>query len=168
LAYALPGQEQRASKGDRPTARGTGAEAEGGQEVGGPHMSSDVADKSFMRLVGNCLHVGVFEGQVFTRPEEGTVQGSIIPPMLGNIYLHNVLDKWFEEQVKPRLKGRSELIRYGDDFIIGFERMDDAERVKGVLNAYLYTFCTNVSLNAGCMKLLFSNCILQNYAVQTG
>ena len=97
-------------------------------------LEERIADKSFMRLVGKCLHVGVFEGQVFTRPEEGTVQGSIISPMLGNIYLHNVLDKWFEEQVKPRLKGRAELIRYCDDFIIGFERMDDAERVKGVLN----------------------------------
>ena len=77
-------------------------------------LEERIADKSFMRLVGKCLHVGVFEGQVFTRPEEGTVQGSIISPMLGNIYLHNVLDKWFEGQVKPRLKGRAELIRYCD------------------------------------------------------
>ena len=97
-------------------------------------LEERIADKSFMRLVGKCLHVGVLDGQVFTRPEEGTVQGSIISPMLGNIYLHNVLDKWFEEQVKPRLKGKATLIRYCDDFIIGFERMDDAERVKGVLN----------------------------------
>jgi len=67
-----------------------------------------------MRLVGKCLHVGVLDGQGFTRPEEGTVQGSIISPMLGNIYLHNVLDKWFEEQVKPRLRGKATLIRYCD------------------------------------------------------
>ena len=97
-------------------------------------LEERIADKSFMRLVGKCLHVGVLEGPVFTRPEEGTIQGSIISPMLGNIYLHNVLDKWFEEQVKPRLKGRAELIRYCDDFIIGFEHMDDAERVKAVLS----------------------------------
>jgi len=97
-------------------------------------LEERIADKSFMRLVGKCLHVGVLDGQVFTRPEEGTVQGSIISPMLGNIYLHNVLDKWFEEQVKPRLKGKATVIRYCDDFIIGFERKDDAERVRGVLN----------------------------------
>lgn len=97
-------------------------------------LEERIADKSFMRLVGKCLHVGVLDGQVFTRPDEGTVQGSIISPMLGNIYLHNVLDKWFEQQVKPRLTGNATLIRYCDDFIICFERMDDAKRVKGVLN----------------------------------
>ena len=97
-------------------------------------LEERIADKSFMRLVGKCLHVGVLEGQVFTRPEEGTVQGSIISPMLGNIYLHNVLDSWFEEQVKPRLRGRATLIRYCDDFIIGFEHMDDAVRVESVLD----------------------------------
>jgi RNA-directed DNA polymerase len=97
-------------------------------------LEQRIADKSFMRLVGKCLHVGVLEGDVFTRPEQGTVQGSIISPMLGNIYLHNVLDKWFEEQVKPRLKGKASLIRYCDDFIIGFERMDDANRVQMVLD----------------------------------
>jgi hypothetical protein len=87
-----------------------------------------------MRLVGKCLHVGVLEGQVFTRPDDGTVQGSIISPMLGNIHLPNVLDSWFEEEVKPRLRGKATLIRYCDDFIIGFERMDDAKRVRGVLD----------------------------------
>ena len=71
---------------------------------------------------------------MFTRPDEGTVQGSIISPMLGNIYLHNVLDKWFEEQIKPRLWGEATLIRYCDDFIICFERVDDAKRVENVLH----------------------------------
>ena len=97
-------------------------------------LGERIADKSFMRLVGKCLNVGVLDGQVFTRPDEGTVQGSIISPMLGNIYLHNVLDKWFEEQVKPRLRGEATLIRYCDDFIICFEHMDDAKRVESVLH----------------------------------
>jgi group II intron reverse transcriptase/maturase len=97
-------------------------------------LEERIADKSFMRLVRKCLHVGVLDGQVFTRPDEGTVQGSIISPMLGNIYLHNVLDKWFDEQVKPRLKGKATLIRYCDDFIICCERMDDAKRVEVVLS----------------------------------
>jgi group II intron reverse transcriptase/maturase len=96
-------------------------------------LEERIADKSFMRLVGKCLHVGVLDGKVFTRPDEGTVQGSIISPMLGNIYLHNVLDKWFQQQVKPRLEGKCKLIRYCDDFVIGFEHMADAKRVMNVI-----------------------------------
>lgn len=96
-------------------------------------LQKRIADKSFMRLVGKCLHVGVLDDGSFIRPDTGTVQGSIISPMLGNIYLHNVLDIWFEQEVKTRLSGRAFLIRYCDDFIIGFERMEDAQRVKGVL-----------------------------------
>lgn len=99
-----------------------------------------IADKSLMRLVAKCLHVGVLDGGIFSRPEEGTVQGSIISPMLGNIYLHNALDKWFAEEVKPRLKGKSILIRYADDFIIGFEHMEDAKRVMDVLGKRMERF----------------------------
>ena len=100
-------------------------------------LQERIADKSFMRLVGKCLHVGVLEGEVFSRPGEGTVQGSIISPILGNIYLHNVLDKWFEGEVKPRLRGKAVLIRYCDDFLICFEQMDDAKKVMGVLGKRL-------------------------------
>ena len=78
-------------------------------------LQKRIADKSFMRLVGKCLHVGVLEGEVFSKPDVGTAQGSIISPMLGNIYLHNVLDKWFEEEVKPRMVGKSMMIRFADD-----------------------------------------------------
>jgi group II intron reverse transcriptase/maturase len=88
-----------------------------------------IADESFMRLVGKCLHVGVLDGERYEEPEMGTVQGSTLSPMLGNIYLHHALDLWFEGEVKPRLKGRATLIRYADDFIIGFERRDDATKV---------------------------------------
>ena len=100
-------------------------------------LQKRIADKSFMRLVAKCLHAGVLDKERFYRPEEGTVQGSILSPMLGNIYLHNVLDKWFEEEVKPRLSGTSVLIRYCDDFIIGFEHTADAERVIEVLGKRL-------------------------------
>lgn len=93
-------------------------------------LQERIADKSFMRLVGKCLHVGVLEGEQFSRPDEGTAQGSVLSPMLGNIYLHNALDRWFEDEVKPRLKGKSKLIRYADDFLVGFEHMEDAERVR--------------------------------------
>ena len=90
-----------------------------------------IADEPFLRLVGKCLHVGVLDGVELTTPEVGTAQGSILSPILGNIYLHHVLDLWFEREVKRRLKGRARLIRYADDFVIAFERRDDAERVMG-------------------------------------
>jgi RNA-directed DNA polymerase len=92
-----------------------------------------VADGSMLRLIGKCLHVGVLDGEEYTEPGEGTTQGSGLSPLLGNIYLHYVLDTWFEEQVKPRLRGRAYLIRYADDFVLGFEHMEDAHRVKEVL-----------------------------------
>jgi group II intron reverse transcriptase/maturase len=103
-------------------------------------LKERIADKSFLRLVGKCLHVGVLDGEVFSRPEEGTVQGSIISPILGNIYLHNVLDKWFDEEVKPRMNGKAELIRFADDFIICFEHMEDAKRVMDVLGKRMDRF----------------------------
>ena len=93
-----------------------------------------VADPSLLRRIGKCLHVGVLDGEEYNKPNEGTAQGSIISPMFGNVYLHYVLDQWFEDEIKPRLKGRARLIRYADDFVIGFERQDDAERVREVLH----------------------------------
>jgi RNA-directed DNA polymerase len=92
-----------------------------------------VSDGSFLRLVGKCLHVGVLDGEEFSEPEVGTAQGSVLSPILGNVYLHHVLDQWFERDVRPRLRGRAHLIRYADDFVIGFEREDDAKRVMDVL-----------------------------------
>jgi group II intron reverse transcriptase/maturase len=88
-----------------------------------------VVDGSLLRLVGKCLRVGVLDGEQFSIPEEGTAQGSIISPLLGNVYLHYALDRWFEQEVKPRLRGRARLIRYADDFVIGFDLKQDAEQV---------------------------------------
>jgi len=96
-------------------------------------MERRIADKDFMRLVGKCLHVGVLEGEQYSEPEEGTVQGSVISPILGNIYLHYVLDEWFDQEVIPRMKGGAFLIRYADDAVIGFELEADARRVLEVL-----------------------------------
>jgi len=93
-----------------------------------------IADTSLLRLLGKCLHAGVLDGEQYSEPDEGTAQGSIISPMFGNVYLHYVLDLWFEHDIKPRLKGRARLIRYADDFIIGFEKPEDADRVLAVLH----------------------------------
>lgn len=92
-----------------------------------------VVDGSLLRLVGKCLHVGVLDGEEYSEPGEGTAQGSVLSPLLGNIYLHHVLDVWFERDVRPRLQGKAHLIRYADDGVIAFEREDDARRVMAVI-----------------------------------
>jgi group II intron reverse transcriptase/maturase len=92
-----------------------------------------VSDRSLLRLVGKCLHAGVLEGEQLSSSDVGTPQGSVLSPLLANIYLHYVLDVWFEDVVKPRLFGHAELVRYADDFVICFSRQDDANRVMDVL-----------------------------------
>jgi RNA-directed DNA polymerase len=99
-----------------------------------------VADGSLLRLIGKCLHVGVLDGVEYAEPDTGTAQGSVLSPLLGNVYLHYVLDQWFERVVKPRLRGEAFLIRYADDFVITFELQDDAERVRGVLGKRMERF----------------------------
>lgn len=96
-------------------------------------LQKRVADGKLLRLVGKCLHVGVLDGSEFSEPDTGTVQGSGLSPLLGNVYLHHALDVWFEREVKPRMFGKTTLVRYADDFVIGFEREDDAKRVMAVL-----------------------------------
>jgi group II intron reverse transcriptase/maturase len=96
-------------------------------------LQERVVDGSLKRLIGKCLHVGVFDGDEYSEPEEGTVQGSVLSPVLGNIYLHHVLDGWFERDVVPRIRGRARLIRYADDAVIGFENEADAWKVLGAL-----------------------------------
>jgi len=78
-------------------------------------LRNRIADESLMRLVGKCLHVGVLDGERYLEPEEGTAQGASLSPLLGNVYLHHVLDVWFEREVQPQLRGRSTLVRYADD-----------------------------------------------------
>lgn len=96
-------------------------------------LQERVADSSMLRLVGKCLHVGILDGEEYSEPHEGTAQGSSLSPLLGNVYLHHVLDQWFEREVLPRMQGKAHLVRYADDFAIGFEREHDARRVMGVL-----------------------------------
>lgn len=92
-----------------------------------------VADGSMLRLVGKCLNVGVLDGEEYSEPETGTAQGSSLSPLLGNVYLHHVLDEWFERDVRPRMRGKAHLVRYADDLVIAFEREDDANRVMAVI-----------------------------------
>jgi RNA-directed DNA polymerase len=92
-----------------------------------------VRDGVLWRLIGKWLNAGVMEDGAVTYPETGSPQGGVISPLLANVYLHYVLDEWFEREVKPRLRGRAYLIRYADDFVIGFTKEEDARRVLEVL-----------------------------------
>jgi group II intron reverse transcriptase/maturase len=92
-----------------------------------------VRDGVLLRLIDKWLSAGVLEDGELTHPEAGTPQGGVISPLLSNVYLHYVLDVWFEEDVKPCLKGRAFLVRYADDFVMGFTHETDARRVLDVL-----------------------------------
>lgn len=92
-----------------------------------------VRDGVLLRLIGKWLNAGVLEEGRITHPDTGTPQGGVISPLLANVYLHEVLDRWFEDEVVPRLKGRAFLVRFADDFVIGFEWEDDARRAMEVL-----------------------------------
>jgi group II intron reverse transcriptase/maturase len=90
-------------------------------------------DGVLLRLIGKWLNAGVLEEGYLAYPEAGTPQGGVISPLLANIYLHYVLDVWWEQEVKPRLQGHAYLIRYADDFVIGFANEAEARRVLEVL-----------------------------------
>lgn len=92
-----------------------------------------VRDGVLLRLIGKWLKAGVLEDGRVTHPESGSPQGGVVSPLLANAYLHEVLDTWFEQTVKPRLKGRASLIRYADDAVLVFEVERDARRVLDVL-----------------------------------
>jgi RNA-directed DNA polymerase len=99
-----------------------------------------VRDGVIRRMIDKWLAAGVLEGGTLYHPEAGTPQGGVISPLLANIYLHGVLDRWFEEQIRPRLDGSAFLIRYADDFVFGFSSERDARRVYGVLPRRLERF----------------------------
>ncbi len=92
-----------------------------------------VNDGGLLRLIGKWLNAGVVEGDVISYGDKGTPQGGTISPVLANIYLHHVLDGWFEEEVKPRMKGCCFIVRYADDFVIGCQYEEDARRIMEVL-----------------------------------
>jgi len=92
-----------------------------------------VRDGVLLRLIGKWLKAGVMEEGCVYHPETGVPQGGVISPLLSNVYLHEVLDRWFVEQVQPRLKGRAHLTRFADDVVLVFESEEDARRVQEVL-----------------------------------
>jgi len=99
-----------------------------------------IRDGVILRLIGKWLKAGVWQDGGISRPGKGTPQGGVISPLLANVYLHHVLDLWFEKEVKPRLSGRAELVRYADDATIVFANEQDARRVLEVLPKRLKRF----------------------------
>lgn len=102
-----------------------------------PHLNAfldqRVRDGVIRRVLGKWMHAGVMDEGVISYPERGSPQGAVISPLVSNLYLHEVLDIWFEREVKPRLRGRAFLVRFADDATLAFEREDDARRVLEVL-----------------------------------
>jgi hypothetical protein len=77
-------------------------------------LKERVVDGSLLRLVGKCVRVGILEGSEYSESDVGVTQGSVLSPLLGNVYLHHALDRWFEDEVQPRLRGKALLLRYCD------------------------------------------------------
>jgi RNA-directed DNA polymerase len=92
-----------------------------------------VSDGVVLRLISKWLHAGVLEEGCLTYSETGSPQGGVISPLLANVYLHEVLDTWFEQMVRSRMRGCCALVRYADDAVLVFERHSDADRVMRVL-----------------------------------
>ena len=99
----------------------------------GSFLDRRVRDGVIRRAIGKWLNAGVMEAGELSYPQRGTPQGGVISPLLSNVYLHEVLDQWFEHEVKPRLRGRAFEVRYADDAVLVFEHEDDARRVRRVL-----------------------------------
>ena len=96
-------------------------------------MEKRISDGSVLQLIRKWIKVGVIEQGRLLVSETGTGQGQTISPLLANIYLHYVLDEWFEKVVKPRLRGEAHEIRFADDAVLCFQYREDAEKVMSVL-----------------------------------
>ena len=96
-------------------------------------LDQRVRDGVIRRALGKWMRAGVMESGTVQYPQAGTPQGGVVSPLLSNLYLHEVLDHWFEHMVKPRLQGRAFLVRFADDAVLAFEWEADARRVLAVL-----------------------------------
>jgi len=103
-------------------------------------LEKKIDDKPFLRLIRKWLKAGVLEEGKVINPVTGTPQGGIISPILANIYLHYVLDEWFEEVVKAHCRGAAYICRYADDFVCAFQYEEDARRFYEALGLRLDKF----------------------------
>ena len=96
-------------------------------------LQQRVKDGVILRLIGKWLKAGVLDAGQWQKGEIGSPQGGVISPLLANVYLHYVLDEWFEQDVKPRLRGRAFSVRFADDAVLAFSNEADARKVLEVL-----------------------------------
>ncbi len=100
-------------------------------------LDQRVTDGVIRRMIDKWLKAGVLEDGRLHRTTQGSPQGGVVSPLLANIFLHHVLDEWYANEVRPRLHGKSILVRYADDFAMAFAEVGDAERVLAVLGKRL-------------------------------
>jgi len=96
-------------------------------------LDQRVRDGVLRRTIDKWLAAGVMEGTQVSHPDAGTPQGGVVSPLLANIYLHEVIDRWFKRDVKPRLVSRAFMVRFADDLVMVFATERDARRVWDVL-----------------------------------
>jgi len=96
-------------------------------------LDQRVVDGVVRCLIGKWLSAGVSEEGVVVHPTSGSPQGGVISPLLSNVYLHAVVDRWWAEEVEPRMRGRASMVRFADDFVMAFSDREDALRVQRVL-----------------------------------
>jgi RNA-directed DNA polymerase len=106
-----------------------------------------IADPVILRTVRRFLKAGVMEDGAFIASEEGTPQGGLVSPVLANIYLHYVLDLWFEKRYAKSCQGKAHLVRFADDFVACFECEEDARRFLSELAERLTAFGLEVEPN---------------------
>ena len=92
-------------------------------------LSERIADPNLKELIRRFLKAGIMEEGRLSKTAEGTPQGGIVSPLLANIYLHYVLDLWFERRVKIHIKGFAQIVRFADDFVIGVQHKWEADRI---------------------------------------
>ena len=100
-------------------------------------MTNEFTDGVIRRMIDKWLKAGAVEDGLLRRTTEGSPQGGVISPCLSNVFLHHVLDEWFETEVRPRLKGECTLVRFADDAVMAFDNIVDAQRVLAVLGKRL-------------------------------
>lgn len=115
-------------------------------------LSERISDTPFKRVVWKFLKAGVLEEGKFSSTKEGSPQGGIISPVLANIYLHYVLDLYFEGKIKPALKGYGRLVRYADDFLIGIQHQTEAVKIQTELAKRLQKFGLALSKEKTALK----------------